>query len=98
MTGKEVSANYAFIGIYLSVLAAGTFLFMLGGFSFERSLFEYASCLGNIGYSFGIAVKGASSAILWNATVGMFVGRLEIYIVVVAIAECVLKLTGKKVL
>lgn len=98
VTEKEVSANYAFVGIYLSVLAVGTFLFMLGGFSFEQSLFEYASCLGNIGYSFGIAVKGASSAILWNATVGMFVGRLEIYIVVVAIAECVLKLTGKKVL
>jgi trk system potassium uptake protein TrkH len=50
-------------------------------------MFEFASALGTVGLSIGVTSYGAAPIILWTASVGMFIGRLEIYIVFIAMAR-----------
>jgi trk system potassium uptake protein TrkH len=70
--------------VYLTVLLLGTFVYALFGYSIEDSLFQFASALGTVGLSVGITSATANPVILWTTTVGMFLGRLEIYPVLVA--------------
>ena len=76
-----------FIGIYLSVFMLGTMVLCMCGFDIGDSMFEFASALGTVGLSVGITSYDASPAVLWTETAGMFVGRLEIYVVFVAAVQ-----------
>lgn len=75
-----------FIGVYLLVFISGTFMFCLFGYPLNQSMFEFSSALGTVGLSVGITAYGASPVIHWTAVIGMFVGRLEIYVVFAAVA------------
>lgn len=81
---KEVNV---FLIFYLLVFAGGTFIFSCFGYSVQDSMFEFASALGNVGFSVGITSYEASSVIHWTASAGMLLGRLELYIVFLAIAR-----------
>ena len=74
-----------FIGVYLCVFMLGTMC--MCGFDIGDSMFEFASALGTVGLSVGITSYDASPAVLWTETAGMFVGRLEIYVVFVAAVQ-----------
>ena len=76
-----------FIGIYLSVFMLGTMVLCMCGFDIGDSMFEFASALGTVGLSVGITSYDASPVVLWTETAGMFVGRLEIYVVFVAAVQ-----------
>ena len=71
-------------------------IFTMYGHSFENSLFEFASVLGTVGLSVGIAGAGAPNGILWTSTLGMFLGRLEFYVIFVAIAKIVVDISKKR--
>lgn len=71
----------AFIVLYLSIFLIGTFIFTLFGYSIEESMFEFSSAISTVGLSMGITGYDAHPIILWTASIGMFVGRLEIYII-----------------
>lgn len=47
-------------------------------------MFEFSSALGTVGLSAGIMTYDAPSLVLWTGTIGMFIGRLEIYVVLLA--------------
>ena len=52
-------------------------------------MFEFSSALGTVGLSVGITAYDAPPLVLWTETVGMFVGRLEIYVVFLAVFQVV---------
>ncbi|MFA0814627.1 MAG: TrkH family potassium uptake protein [Anaerofustis sp.] len=78
---------YTFIGLYLIIFLIGSFIYTCCGYSLQDSMFEFASALGTVGLSIGVTSYGAAPIILWTASVGMFIGRLEIYIVFIAMAR-----------
>lgn len=93
----DIIQNHSFLMIYMLVLIIGTVIFSSYGFSVKDSLFEFASALGTVGLSVGITGYTAAPGILWTSTVGMFLGRLEFYVVFVAIAKITLDLSKTKV-
>ncbi len=50
-------------------------------------MFEFASSLGTVGLSVGITGISAPSAILWIEILGMLFGRLEIWVIFIAIVK-----------
>ena len=52
------------------------------GISIEDSLFEFASALGTVGLSVGVTDQQASPVVLWTEITGMFLGRLEFFVIV----------------
>ena len=65
----------------------GTFIFTLSGASLEYAMFEFSSAIGNVGLSIGVTNSEADPLIHWTAIIGMFVGRLEIYIVFLGLIQ-----------
>ena len=92
----DIIQNHSFLMIYLIVLIIGTVVFASYGYTVRDSLFEFASALGTVGLSVGITGYTANPVILWTSTLGMFLGRLEFYVVFVAIAKISLDLSKKK--
>jgi trk system potassium uptake protein TrkH len=95
---EDISQNYMFITTYFGVLLLGTIVIMAYGHSFEHALFEFASALGTVGLSVGIMNQTAPNLILWTGTFGMFLGRLEFYVIFIAISKVLLDITNKKVI
>ncbi|MBN3490030.1 TrkH family potassium uptake protein [Acholeplasma equirhinis] len=98
VTDVEIRHNYAFIVLYMIFLFLGSYIFMAHGYGFEDSLFEFASLLGSVGYSTGIVSLSAPAVVLWTGTIGMFVGRLEITVISIALIKIFLNLTRKNIL
>ena len=94
---EDITQNYMFITTYIVVLLVGSFMIMLYGHSFENSLFEFASTIGTVGLSVGILNASAPNVLLWTGTFGMFLGRLEFYVIFIAISKVVLDITHKQV-
>jgi len=94
---EDITHNFSFLMIYILALVTGTLIFTSFGFTIQDSLFEFASSLGTVGLSVGITGFNAHPTILWTSIVGMFLGRLEFYVVFVALAKISIDLTKKKV-
>ncbi|PKK94002.1 MAG: potassium transporter [Tenericutes bacterium HGW-Tenericutes-6] len=94
---EEIQHNFAFLMMYLVVLIVGTLAIAAHGYSLSESLFEFASALGTVGLSVGITGYQAPHSILWIATLGMFFGRLEFYVIIIAFVKIVMDLKKKKV-
>lgn len=73
--------------LYFLFFMAGTFIFTCFGYSVQDSMFEISSSLSTVGLSVGITGYDAHPVVLWISTVAMFVGRLEIYIILVSISK-----------
>ncbi len=93
----DIVHNQSFLMVYIIVLVIGTFIFTAHGNGIFESLFEFASALGTVGLSVGITGYHASNSILWTAILGMFFGRLEFYVIFVAIAKISLDFSKRKV-
>lgn len=81
---RERAEVNTFILVYLIVLAAGCFILTAYGYRLDQSLFEFSSAMACAGLSAGITSPDAPAGVLWTLNVGMFVGRLEIYVVVIS--------------
>ena len=79
----------SFLLLYLLVFGLGTCILTFCGNSIGDSMFEFSSALGTVGLSVGITAYNASPLVLWTETAGMFVGRLEIYVVFLALFQVV---------
>jgi trk system potassium uptake protein TrkH len=53
----------------------------------ENSLFETASALGTVGLSVGLFTYQSPPLVLWMGSTLMFIGRLEILIVLISIVN-----------
>ena len=71
-----------FLFLYLTTYALGSLIIAATGVSFKDSLFEFASALGTVGLSVGVTGPQASSVILWTEIAGMFLGRLEFFVII----------------
>jgi trk system potassium uptake protein TrkH len=87
VTDRSTVQVAAFAAAYLATLLLGTGVLVACGFGVQESLFEYASALGTVGLSVGVTSATAPAAVLWAESVGMLLGRLEIFIVLVALRK-----------
>lgn len=87
VTKEEVVQNYSFLMVYLLALFGGTLIFTAFGHSIRDSLFEFSSALGTVGLSVGIIGYNANLVLLWTSIMGMFLGRLEFYVVLIALTK-----------
>jgi trk system potassium uptake protein TrkH len=94
----EVSNINAHIFVYLITLIVGTLVISSYGYSIGESLFEYASALGTVGLSIGVLTPSSPPLMLWTMNVGMFLGRLEFYVVFVAISKIIMDVKKRKVI
>ena len=77
--------NFALL--YLMLLVIGTFIITCYGYSLTDSLLEFSSALSSAGLSSGIITATAPVGVLITCILGMFLGRLEMYIIFIAIAK-----------
>ncbi|WP_215698790.1 TrkH family potassium uptake protein [Clostridium sp. MCC353] len=87
VTSREKEQIHTFVCVYLLLFLAGTFVFCLFGYSVQDSMFEFASALSTVGLSMGITAYDASPVIHWTASAGMFLGRLEVFAVLIGAAR-----------
>jgi trk system potassium uptake protein TrkH len=71
-----------FLFLYLITYVLGSLVIAATGVSLKDSLFEFASALGTVGLSIGVTSPQASPVILWTEIVGMFLGRLEFFVII----------------
>jgi trk system potassium uptake protein len=95
---EDIVFNYSFLMTYVMVLLTGTLIFTAFGYTLRDSMFEFASALGTVGLSVGITGAHAHPLILWTSTFGMFFGRLEFFVIFVAISKVVLDVSKKKIM
>ncbi|MFO7949426.1 MAG: potassium transporter TrkG [Candidatus Fermentibacteraceae bacterium] len=76
-----------FVFLYIASLAAGTAVLAAHGGGLRDSLFEFASTLGTVGLSTGMTSPQSPQLVLWTQTVGMLLGRLEFFVVIVSIRK-----------
>ncbi len=91
----EIVQNYSFLMTYLLALFTGALILTTFGFTIKDSLFEFASALGTVGLSVGIVSYDANPIILWTSTIGMFLGRLEFYVVFIAATKIMIDIKKK---
>lgn len=87
VSDKMIQNTFVFILIYVVFLLMGTIIFVGYGFTLENSLFETASALGTVGLSVGLFSYQSPPLILWMGSTLMFIGRLEILIVLISIVN-----------
>ncbi len=74
-----------FLFLYLTCYVLSVGILAAHGFSLPESMFESASSLGTVGISVGVTSASAPPFVLWALTSGMFLGRLEFFIVFVSV-------------
>ncbi len=82
---ETVGRMTTYMGLYMVTLMLGTTIIVAHGFSIADSLFEFSSALGTVGLSAGITAPDAPALVLWTETVGMFLGRLEFFVIITSL-------------
>ena len=78
-------AEYAFL--YIVALIVATLVISASGFGLQESVFEAASMIGTVGLSAGITAPTMAPAVRWTGSIGMLLGRLEFYVVIVGLVK-----------
>lgn len=81
----DLSFIAVFVFFYLLLFFLGSFLLSLYGYPLQDCMFEFSSALSTVGLSSGIMSYDAPVMVLWIGILGMFFGRLEIYVVLLSI-------------
>lgn len=76
-----------FLWVYMALYAIGVLILCACGYPLRDSLFEFASSLGTVGLSIGVTSADMPDIALWTETVAMFLGRLEIIVVMVGLLK-----------
>jgi trk system potassium uptake protein TrkH len=81
VSDRLMSTVGSFLFLYLGTWMAGALIISCFGYPLRDALFEFASSIGTVGLSIGITAAGAHPVILWMETAGMFLGRLELFVI-----------------
>lgn len=84
----DIASTGIYIFFYLLLFFGGSLLLTLYGYSLQDAMFEFSSALSTVGLSTGIMNYDAPAFVLWIGILGMFFGRLEIYVIIFAIMRC----------
>lgn len=87
ITKDDQSQNYTYLLIYIMIGFLGTFGLTLNGYGFRDSMIEFFSALGTVGMSIGIIGPDMNNCTMWIFIVGMIIARLEVYIIILALAR-----------
>ncbi len=87
ITREDQSQNYAYVFTFIFIGLFGAFLLSLDGHDFGQAFFDAFSTLSTIGLSIGTVTREMSNYTMWVYTALMIIGRLEVYIVILAIAR-----------
>ncbi|MDD3415529.1 MAG: TrkH family potassium uptake protein [Lachnospiraceae bacterium] len=80
------SDTVGFIFCYMVIYVIGSLLITLSAScSLSDAMFDFASSLGTVGLSIGLTGPSINNATLIIEMIGMFLGRLEIFIVIIGI-------------
>ena len=74
-----------FVFLYLLTYLCGVLLLLASGYPLGDALFEFASALGTVGLTTGITSPHMGAAPLWGEILAMFLGRLELLVVIVSL-------------
>lgn len=85
-----------FITLYLLTYLVSTAILCIYGYSLRDSLFECASAIGDVGLSIGVTSATMQNIPLWTLTIAMYLGRLEITVLIVSLLK--LFLDGGKII
>jgi trk system potassium uptake protein TrkH len=86
---EHIVSVYNFIAIYMFFYMIGVLIMTAHGYSLRNALFEYASSIGTVGLSIGITSPDTPRLVMWSQTIGMFIGRLEIFVIFFAMIKFV---------
>lgn len=84
---RTVNSIAAFLFLYLGVWILGALLIASLGYGLKEALFEFASSIGTVGLSVGVTTSSTHPLVLWVEMLGMFLGRLEFFVVFVALGS-----------
>jgi trk system potassium uptake protein TrkH len=87
VTERQVMEIGVFVFLYIATLAIGTGVLTASGYALRDAFFEFASALGTVGLSVGVTATSTPVFALWTMTAGMFLGRLEFFVIFVSIAR-----------
>lgn len=87
LSEREVAQISLFVMLYLGLLFVGSCIFLAYGYSFNDSVFEFTSALGNVGLSSGITAPDMPAPLIWLQCIAMLFGRLEIFTVVIGVTK-----------
>lgn len=76
-----------FVFLYFVTYIVGSAVLAAHGYGLRESLFEFASALGTVGLSVGITSADSPPLVLVTETLGMFLGRLEFFVVIVSLGK-----------
>jgi trk system potassium uptake protein TrkH len=83
-----ISDTFGFVSCYLGILIIGTLLMTLTtGCTLFQGMFEFLSVFGTSGMSVGLTNINTNSATLIVEMLGMFLGRMEIFVVFFGISS-----------
>jgi trk system potassium uptake protein TrkH len=80
----QIRQTGVFLFLYLTTFLLGAGLIAGYGFDLKDALFEYASAVGTVGLSVGLTGPTLPAPILIAQIAGMFLGRLEFFVVFAA--------------
>jgi len=75
-----------FTFMYLLFFFAGSIFLTFYDIPLESALFEFGSTVGTVGLSVGVTSTALPAPVLWVQIIGMFLGRLEFFVVFGAVA------------
>ena len=101
VTDDKLLSTSNFVVLYLFIYAMGVLLIAatvdpLSGkyYGLRGAMFEFASSLGTVGLSIGITNLSTPTHIIWLQTAAMLLGRLEFFVVFIALAKGIRDLRG----
>jgi trk system potassium uptake protein TrkH len=89
LNDRLIRQTALFVGLYFTILLIGTSMMAAYGYSLKDSLFEFASTLGTVGLSIGVTSLDMPPVLLWVQCLGMLMGRLEMFAVIVGLLKLV---------
>lgn len=86
---EHIRSLMNYVVFYLLTYAVGSAVIMGCGFPMKETLFEFASALGTVGLSMGITSISSSPTVLITEILGMFLGRLEFFVIFYCIVKII---------
>jgi len=89
INGELLRQLISFVSLYMFIYVLGSGIIAAHGYKLNEAMFEFASSLSTVGISCGISVASAPPLVLWTETIGMFMGRLEFFVILISFGKIV---------
>lgn len=90
LEAEHLQGVAGYVILYLFAWSMGSIILMGYGTGMQAALFEFASALGGVGLTVGVTRPDAPGGILWTEMIGMFLGRLEFFVVILALGKMII--------